>query len=137
MWGNQTWFWAYYNVKSITIDTNPAHVKTNMHSGEFKALDKISTLVELYWEDNNDPRLTGKDEHEFKAFNILPYNDDDRNSDLLAYMEANKDMFGTILYEDNGDNVTDFDLIVPVKIVYEWGEFETSLKLRIERTAGH
>ena len=52
-------------------------------------------------------------------------------------MNANKALFGTILYKDNGDNVTDFDLIIPVTIGYEWGEFKTSLTLRIERTAGH
>ena len=105
-----------------------------MHSGEFKPLDKISTKVELYWEDGIS---TGKSEHPFNAFNILPYNAAANNNALLAYMEANKALFGTILYKDNGDNVTDFDLIIPVKIGYEWGEFETSLTLRIERTAGH
>ena len=87
---------------------------------------------------------TGKDEHKFDKFVIRDdrnpardYNAANRNSDLLAYMEANKALFGTILYKDNGDNVTDFDLVIPVKIGYEWGEFETSLTLRIERTAGH
>ena len=134
MWGDQTWFWAYYNVNYIKIDTNPAHVMTNMHSGTLKPLSEISTNVELYWEDGS---ALGKNEHTFNAFNILPYNAAANNNALLAYMEANKALFGTILYKDNGDNVTDFDLVIPVKIGYEWGEFETSLTLRIERTAGH
>lgn len=134
MWDDQTWFWAYYNVNSITIDTNPDHVLTNMHNGStFKKLSEISTAVELYWEDGG---TTGKNAHPFN-FNLTSYNNASSNSALISYMNANKALFGTILYKDNGDNVTDFDLIIPVTIGYEWGEFKTSLTLRIERTAGH
>ena len=43
MWGNQTWFWAYYMVKSITVDMTPANVKTNMHSNTMQPLSTITT----------------------------------------------------------------------------------------------
>ena len=52
-------------------------------------------------------------------------------------MKANKELFGAIYYENNGDNVTEFYVKVPVTVEYEWGSFETVVKINIKRTVGH
>ena len=132
MWGNQTWFWAYYNVKAITVDVNPAHVKTNMHvaNGE-KFLNEITTDAHLYAYPTMAQSATKY------SFNLATYDYASKNQDLIDYMNANKKLFGAIYYENNGDNVTDFYVKVPVTVEYEWGSFETVVKINIKRTVGH
>ena len=132
MWGNQTWFWAYYNVKAITVDVDPAHVKTNMHvaSGE-KFLNEITTDAHLY----AYPSM--KQDAIKYSFNLATYDYASKNQDLIDYMKANKELFGAIYYENNGDNVTEFYVKVPVTVEYEWGSFETVVKINIKRTVGH
>ena len=101
MWGDHTWFWAYYNVKAITVDVDPAHVLTNMHvaSGE-KKLNEITTNAHLYAYPSMANAATTY------TFNLQTYNQASQNAALISYMNANKEKFGAIYYENNGDNVT-------------------------------
>lgn len=132
MWGNQTWFWAYYNVKAITVDVDPAHVKTNMHvaSGE-KYLNEITTDAHLFAYPSMAQAATKY------SFNLATYDLASKNQDLIDHMNANKKLFGAIYYENNGDNVTEFYVKVPVTVEYEWGSFQTVVKINIKRTVGH
>ena len=47
MWADHLWFWGYYNVKSIKIDTTPANVETTLGGGSWTTMDQISKDVEL------------------------------------------------------------------------------------------
>ena len=49
----------------------------------------------------------------------------------------NKDSYGSIYYANNGDNVTEFDVKIPVTIEYTWGKFTKTMTLHINRTTGH
>lgn len=132
MWNDHQWFWAYYNVKAITIDMDPENVLTNMHVGnKFVPLSTITTAAKLF----AYPSM--KQESTKYTFNLSSYNRATKNQDLLDYMEANKDKFGAIYYANNGDNVTDFSVRIPVTIEYEWGYFKQYIQIDITRTTGH
>jgi len=135
MYGGNEWFWAYYGVNAITIDTDPAHVKTNMHNGDkFVSLDDVTVKAELYTmlPDNT----TKKGTHKF-SFDLSSYNTKAQNPALVKYMTDNIADFGRLYYTNNGDNVTEFDLIIPVTLSYTWGDFVTNVKVHVNRTLGN
>jgi hypothetical protein len=140
---NHFWFWAYYNVKSITINMSPSAIQTNMHSGTFKPMSQITTEAELYaWPSRSKSSVT-------YSFDLLngsdgqPFNYASKEADIEAYMGVNpvnytnKERFGAIYYANNGDNVTEFDIKVPVTIEYEWGSFTKNIKIHIDATHGN
>ena len=91
MWGDHLWFWGYYNVKSITIDTTPKNVETTLGGGNWTTLDMVSKDVELKCgnPDGNPTHL--KEAKEITYTNVLTsYNSADQNAALQAYMTANK-----------------------------------------------
>ena len=137
MWGDHLWFWGYYNVKSITIDTTPAEVKTTLGGGSWTTMDKISNQVELKCGNASgnaaDPKTKGKVTY---ANDLTSYNSASQNAALTTHMEANKAKFGTIWYYNNGGNVETFKVRVPITIAYEWGEFTTEVEFTINGTIG-
>ena len=137
MWGDHLWFWGYYNVKSITIDTTPKNVETTLGGGNWTTLDMVSKDVELKCgnPDGNPTHL--KEAKEITYTNDLTsYNSADKNAALQAYMTANKAKFGTIWYYNNGGNVETFKVKVPVTITYEWGSFTRKVEFTIKPTIG-
>jgi hypothetical protein len=143
MWGDQQWFWAYYNVKSIAVDLNPAHVTTNMHVGgnTFVPLNSITTQAEFYV--SNDPDVAGT-RYFNTTFSLTPkYDKASMNNQLLKDMGIKpvdnklKAKYGVIHYYNNGDNVEKFSIRVPITIGYEWGEFTQMVQINIDRTLGN
>jgi hypothetical protein len=62
-----------------------------------------------------------------------------QKADTYAEQEAwnaKKEKFGAIYYANNGDNVTVFDVKIPVTIYYEWGSFESVITWHIDTTHG-
>lgn len=137
MWGDHLWFWGYYNVKSITIDTTPAKVKTTLGGGSWTTMDQISNQVELKCGNVSgnaaDPKTKGKVTY---TNDLTSYNSASQNAALTTFMEANKAKFGTIWYYNNGGNVETFKVRVPITIAYEWGEFTTEVEFTINGTIG-
>ena len=137
MWGDHLWFWGYYNVKSITIDTTPAKVKTTLGGGSWTTMDQISNQVELKCGNRSgvatDSKTKGKVTY---TNNLTSYNSASQNAALTTFMEANKAKFGTIWYYNNGGNVETFKVKVPITIAYEWGEFTTEVEFTINGTIG-
>ena len=137
MWGDHLWFWGYYNVKSITIDTTPAKVKTTLGGGSWTTMDKISNQVELKCGNVSGNAADSKTKGKVTYTNDLTsYNSASQNAALTTYMEANKAKFGTIWYYNNGGNVETFKVRVPITIAYEWGEFTTEVEFTINGTIG-
>ena len=144
MWGDTQWLWAYYNIKGVKIDITPSKMKTNMHQASedtFVPMSQVTTEAEFSIV-KVDGTLTA--DPYTVPMNLLPYNSAEQNAALLAYMgikpenQAKKIAFGGGLkYENNGDNVTDFDVLVPVTVIYDWGEFVASVKVHIHRTLGN
>ncbi len=136
MEGSNKWLWAYYNIKSITLDCTPSKIKTNMHQTDltkFVPMNTITTEAELgCYKDGNVQRSKVT-----YNFDISSYNNHSKNQALLDYMKANKELFGVIYYANNGDNVTEFDIKVPVEVTYEWGTFYSDVTVHIKRTLGN
>ena len=137
MWGDNLWFWGYYNVKSIKIDTTPANVETTLGGGIWTTMDQISEDVELRCGNPNGIATAYKKKGlETYTFDLTPYNSESKNAALATFMEANKAKFGTIWYYNNGGNVETFKVKVPITIAYEWGEFTTKVEFTIKGTIG-
>ena len=137
MWADHLWFWGYYNVKSIKIDTTPANVETTLGGGSWTTMDKISKDVELRCGNPNGIATASKKQGlETYTFDLTPYNSASQNAALAAYMDAHKAEFGTIWYYNNGGNVETFKVRVPITIAYEWGEFTTKVEFTINGTIG-
>lgn len=134
MWDDQTWFWAYYNIKAITLNMNPDDILTTLHqTGDtFVPLSSISTMVEL---SAYPSRAKASKKYSFTLYPT--YDKASKNQDLLDYMKANKAAFGAIYYANNGDNVTKFKVKIPVKIEYEWGYMQDVVTIEIDRTRGN
>lgn len=137
-WRPNQWLWAYYNVKAINVDLATNHVYTNLsqaNANTFVTMNTVSGMVEL----------TGKSGKTLNTwlgdgtdFDITPFNSHDQNDAIIDYMglerprqegyDAVKGKFGYIYYENNGQNVNDFDVLVPVTVVYDWGEIKAGWK---------
>lgn len=138
------WLWAYYGVKSITVDCTPAHVKTNMGKAVSKenifanmdnTLGNITTKARLKaWNGTAEESAVAK-----CSFDLSAYNSADKSEAL--YKEFNgKDRakkFGYIIYYNNGDNVTCFAVRLPISIEYTWGTIKTYVTIGIDRTLGN
>jgi hypothetical protein len=139
MWGDQQWFWAYYNVNYIKVNTSPSVVTTNMDKGgdTFVPLNSITSKAELY---SYPSMVRGI---EVYNFDLSSYDYEAANGNLLKYMgispadNSKKEKFGAIAYYNNGDNVEKFSIRVPITIGYEWGEFTQTVQIDIERTLGN
>lgn len=160
MYNDHQWFWAYYRVNAITIDMRPTSVMTNMHSGTWKQLSQISKEVDLtaYVSDNPDVRAyingnlqapgqyANQVRYEFNLIDPSPsvgYQWESRNDDLIAYMgidpvdNLKKSVFGAIYYQNNGVNVTEFDVRIPITIEYYWGKFSSTFEIHFNTVHGN
>jgi archaellum component FlaC len=146
MEGNNKWLWAYYNINRIEVDCNPDHVTTTINGGslETTTLGSVTGQVRLYpatAAQHNALQLPAK-----YTFNTLigrvggNYNSANLNENLLTYLEGSangKANFGYIFYENNGLNVTQFTVRIPLVIYYEWGHFKTYTDVVINTTLGN
>jgi hypothetical protein len=145
--GNK-WLWSYYNIHRIDVDFNPANIVTTLNGGSLdnpaSTLDKVSDMVRLYpataaqHSALKSRRLTRFDTQ--IGWNGGNYASQNTNQALLNFLEGSqngKANFGYIFYENNGLNVTTFEVRIPVIIYYEWGHFKTWVDVKIDTTQGH
>lgn len=104
------------------------------HTGKFEALKNVTELAELYTYGVNG--TINKGSYKFE-FDLSAYDAASKNADLLKYIEEHKGVFGAIFYKNNGENVTDFTLKIPVTISYTWGDFYDTLVVKVVRTQGN
>ena len=110
-------YWKYYNIKAIKIDgatqTNlMKKIKTNLNHAvnEFVALNTVTEDLEITWNDQA-PATPG------------------RPTDNSAY--------GTITYQNASHVTGEFDLLIPIRVEYEWGYvLSTDIKIHVRKTAG-
>ena len=166
MWDDHFYFWAYYNVKAIEVDMNPKHIWTNMHGAERAAaggsewtwLDQVTTMARLYNIDVLNPNtatarvVPGTAAARVYSFDLVDaakkFTFANNNDALKAFMgypgvstdkggiPVNKARFGGFYYANNGDNVTEFDVVIPIKVYYEWGWVNAKLDWHINTTHG-
>ena len=140
MWDENTWFWAYYGVNNIRVDVRKNSVKTNLNMtanrdnvSKWPTLGEVTDKIDLYW--SNGSSQEKDDYHDFNL-NLSSYNYIAQNSALITYLSdvANT---GQIIYHNNGENVTEFSLCIPVTVSYTWGDIKDNLILTIKRTIGN
>jgi hypothetical protein len=163
MYDDHYWFWAYYNIKEIDVDLRYDRVLTTMHHPEldpkkpwtWNRLSEVTRRARLLSIRVDNPGTATARVVPGQGDQITPYEFDlvdctpDRaytyavnNDALKAYMgispirNTNKARFGGFYYENNGDNVTDFYVWIPVTIHYEWGKFQTHVRWLIKTTHG-
>lgn len=132
------WLWAYYNVKSITVDCTPSKVWTNMH-GLNTTLDKVDPNY-AYIRADEARNFTHTYSFDLHNLNGVNYNYASKSADLYKLFkedEAVRKTIGYIYYDNNGDNVNEFDVIVPITVSYEWGTFTQKVKIHIKDTLGN
>jgi hypothetical protein len=144
MYDEQQWLWAYYNVKSVTIDVTPSKVKTNMNQtdvNKFVKLSDVTTRARLR-------TMSGTQTQTIDFTTLIAnyptlYNAAGKNADLLAELGIDpedvtvKEKFGGVYYENNGEHVETFDLIIPIQVNYGWGRFISEVRVKVNRTLGH
>ncbi len=121
------WLFAYYNIHSVVVDIE--NVMTDLDQ-EDNSFVKLSTVTEKII-------IT----HERTRTNIpmLIYNTTENSvaGSTQAKYEAYRDLFGKICYKNNGSVVSGFQIKVPVKFIYDWGEIETYAVIPVVETMGN
>ena len=139
-WDDHTWYWGYYNVQKVSIDVTPANVETTLGNQGWRKLSQVSpNELSLYTIDPATGNPSNKGVGEF-TFDLHRYAASGAYNNVLKTKmtnEGTKAAYGYIFYTNNGDNVEDFDLKVPVTITYEWGEFTTNVTIHVTRSLGN
>ena len=132
MWGDNWWFWAYYNVNKITLDLRNEVVKTNMHNNTWQTLDKVTGQLSL--SAGKTLATAQKNQKVEFTFNVKDLNSADVNTSVLGRLNA---AVGKIFYTNNGSVVKSFEITIPVIISYEWGNVQSEVTITVEPTIGH
>lgn len=111
---NHAGYWKYYNIKSITVKGGVpglsinSVITTNMSGGTLGSTKLIekSDLVEFKYEP------------------------------ITPSVIADDADYGKIVYTNNGNNVQDFTVRVPVRVTYEWGHIDTDVDILVKGTQG-
>ena len=139
MEGNNKWLWGYYNINKIIIDTDPRHVTTDMDGGVLgkTKLSEKTSRIHLYPATAKNVSAHKPAGQQTFSFDLTPWNKESLNTAFLTWLKLNEAKFGYIFYENNGSNVEDFTVRIPLDIVYEWGHFSTTVDVLIKRTQGN
>ena len=132
MWGDNWWFWAYYNVNKITLDLRNSKVKTNMHNGTWQTLDKVTSMLSL--SAGKDLDKAQKNSTVSFSFNLNRLNYANSNAAVKAKLDSE---VGKIFYTNNGSVVKPFEITIPVVISYEWGDIQSEVTITVDPTIGH
>lgn len=133
MWGDNYWFWAYYNVSAIDADLTKANVEIKFEgSDKWVKLNTVTNELDLYGKTATGSVV--RDGVLRSTFNLSRYNYPISNALVLSTLKAN---VGSIHYTNNGDVVKSFIVKVPMTITYEWGQIKTDVVINIDNTIGH
>lgn len=147
MWDENLWFWGYYNVNKITVHLNNKEITTNMNGANWKPLGTVTN--KLKFDGLGGVKITNSlgevlsYEYEIKANDIVTGSstlkdvaDPDKNEDWVNYFTEKTEQW-IITYTNNGNNVKEFKVRIPVTVTYEWGEFKHYIEVTIAATQGN
>lgn len=121
---DQPWYYAFYNIKNVEINEN--EVMTNLNQGDKNSFVKLSSVTDklkLTYMGCNTTEL----DRLHRSYN---YQDADKDAINNGYRAA----MGYIYYENNMDNIAEFDLRVPVSFTYDWGTITRTVDIHVEKT---
>ena len=99
---------------------------TNLNQGDKNSFVKLSSVTDklkLTYMGCNTTALDG-------LHSTYNYQDADKDAINNGYRAA----MGYIYYENNMDNIAEFDLRVPVSFTYDWGTITRTVDIHVEKT---
>ena len=118
----------------------------DQRSTEWVKLSQVTTTANLWtWDADGNRNNLAAQETTFNFGNDLQANQyylEEKEAALEAFMgikpvnEAKKAKFGGFYYANNGDNVDEFDIRIPITIEYEWGKLYQVVQWKIKTTHG-
>ena len=133
---NKRWVWLdevttkarFYNIHIENYKTGREMVKPNGNAwvtypehatfGQMQEFDLVNSSNRAYTIANNNSALKA-----YMGYPGVKVKD--------GGIPTRKALFGGFYYENNGDNVTEFDVRIPITIWYEWGKLETVVEWHI------
>ncbi len=101
-------YYQYYDIVSIVADDDPDHILTNLGQSDGICDNVLSSIT-------NNIKFT------FTA-------------PTTADIQGTPHWFGELRYENNGTTVGDFQIKVPVTVIYDWGTIHTYVTCNIDNT---
>ncbi len=128
------WLLAYYNVNWMKVDVDAATTNLNNNDLDKKPLKEVNAYVKLSYVEHNkvtpmEDAVYGKN---VKTINMKPYNK--ASMGVPSTYDHLVEHFGYIKYENNGNNVSDFDVKIPVTFGYDWGILKTTITVHVDGT---
>lgn len=127
-YGN-SWLYAYYELSNVKVDL--AKVTTTLNGGSLDntLLSTITSKIELTQISSTGTVVPSSN------LNLASYNNAAAGV-KATYDEVVKQM-GKIKYVNNGNNVQDFKLRIPVDFTYYWGTINTYVDVTVKGTMGN
>ena len=127
---DNSWLYAFYGFSSVKVDV--ANATTNMNGNDIntKKLTDVNPNIKLTQVDNDGDPVTGS-----LTFDLSAYNAESAGS--AATFNAIVAEMGKIKYENQGLNVSDYDIRIPVEFTYDWGTIKTYVVCKVTRTQGN
>ena len=126
--GANAWLYAYYELSNVKVNLDK--VTTTLNGGTLGTtlLSTITNKIELTQTNNTGVTVTSSN------LNLASYNNEAAGA--TTYAEVVKQM-GKIKYVNNGNNVQDFQLRIPVEFTYYWGTINTYVDVAVKGTMGN
>ena len=115
------WLYAYYGLKGAKMITED--ITTNLNGNDINTtkLSKVTDKIKLSQIDGT-------------SFDLSSYNFEAKGT-VDTWKAIVKDM-GQIKYENNGNNVSNFDIRIPVEFTYDWGTIRAYVTCHVVDTMG-
>lgn len=113
MFANNLSYFNYYQISDISVDENNIYTNMNQSNGAFVPLRNVTNKIKFdYVPQAGRPALPG-----------------------AGYTMAQlKDYYGKLVYINNEANVHAFDIKVPIKVTYKWGEYTIWVEIPVNKT---
>lgn len=122
---SNAWYFAFYNVKNVKVLSDEVLTDMNQADGTYVPLKNVTSKVKLSANNVNTVELARL------------HNDFNKQQFGTDWLYNNyRDAIGYILYENNMDNVAEFNLKVPVSFEYDWGTIIEYVTIKVEKTMG-
>lgn len=120
---DEPWYYAYYNIKSVEINTTKVKTDMNQAEGNYVLLSTVTDKLKISYVGGSSATLSAL----HRMYNY---------QGATGVADAYRDAMGYILYENNMDNVAEFNLLVPVSFTYDWGTITREVKIEVKKTMG-
>ena len=116
------WLYAYYGLKGATMIAED--ITTNLNGNDINTtkLSAVTDKIKL-------SQIGGT------SFNLSSYNTEANGTKTT--WDAIVNLMGQIKYENNGNNVSNFDIRIPVEFTYDWGTIRAYITCHVVDTMGN